>query len=89
MCMSSDSNMIYHKFSHGTVPYTLNGENVYVMLEWKLTVCCGLVLSCKFYLLRITSFQVVPCTAFQLSVFGIHNRVYCDVAVIQWITFVS
>ena len=27
------SNVIYHKFSHGTVSYTLNGENVNVMLE--------------------------------------------------------
>ena len=26
------SNVIYHKFSHGTVSYTLNGENVNVML---------------------------------------------------------
>ena len=28
------SNVIYHKFSHGTVSYTLNGENVNVMLEF-------------------------------------------------------
>ena len=27
--------VIYHKFSHGTVSYRLNGENVNVMLE-----CC-------------------------------------------------
>ena len=27
------SNVIYHKFSHGAVFYTLNGENVNVMLE--------------------------------------------------------
>ena len=27
------SNEIYHKFSHGAVSYTLNGENVSVMLE--------------------------------------------------------
>ena len=27
------SNVIYHKFSHGAVSYTLNGENVDVMLE--------------------------------------------------------
>ena len=25
--------VIYHKFSHGAVSYTLNGENVNVMLE--------------------------------------------------------
>ena len=30
------SNVIYHKFSHGAVSYTLNGENVNVMLESKL-----------------------------------------------------
>ena len=28
--------MIFHKFSHGAVSYTLNGENVNVMLEYKL-----------------------------------------------------
>ena len=27
------SNVIYHKFSHGAVSYTLNGKNVNVMLE--------------------------------------------------------
>ena len=27
------SNVIYHKFSHGAVSYTLNGENVNAMLE--------------------------------------------------------
>ena len=27
------SNMIYHKFSHGAVSSTLNGENINVMLE--------------------------------------------------------
>ena len=28
------SNVIYHKFSHGAVSYTLNGKNVNVMLEF-------------------------------------------------------
>ena len=28
------SNVIYHKFSHGTVSYMLNGVNVNVMLEY-------------------------------------------------------
>ena len=27
------SNVIYYKFSHGAVAFTLNGENVNVMLE--------------------------------------------------------
>ena len=27
------SNAIYHKFSHGAVSYTHNGENVNIMLE--------------------------------------------------------
>ena len=27
------SKMIYHKFSHGAVSYTLNGENVNIILE--------------------------------------------------------
>ena len=31
MCMSSVSNVIYHKFSHGAAFYTLNGKNVNVM----------------------------------------------------------
>ena len=31
------SNVIYHKFSHGGVSYTLSGENVNVMLE--LSIC--------------------------------------------------
>ena len=30
------SNVIYHKFSHGAISYTLNGENVNVMLEFFL-----------------------------------------------------
>ena len=30
------SNVIYHKFSNGAVSYTLNGENVNVMLEFDL-----------------------------------------------------
>ena len=30
------SNVIYHKFSNGGVSYTLNGENVNVMLEYYL-----------------------------------------------------
>ena len=33
------SNVIYHKISHGAVSYTLNGENVDVMLEFILIVC--------------------------------------------------
>ena len=28
------NNVIYHKFSHGAVSYTLNGENVNVLLEY-------------------------------------------------------
>ena len=28
------NNVIYHKFSHGAVSYTVNGENVNVMLEY-------------------------------------------------------
>ena len=33
MCTSSVSNVIYHKFPHGTVSYTLGEENINVMLE--------------------------------------------------------
>ena len=34
MCTLSVSNVIYHKFLHGAAFYTLNGENVNVMLEF-------------------------------------------------------
>ena len=34
------SNVIYHKFSQGAISYTLNGENVNVMLE--LYICSNL-----------------------------------------------
>ena len=46
MCMSSVSNVIYHKFSHGAVSYTLNRENVYVMLEFTVFYQ-GLLWKCK------------------------------------------
>ena len=32
------SNVIRHKFSHGTPSYSLNGKNVNVMLELKLNM---------------------------------------------------
>ena len=32
------SNVIYHKFSHGAFSYTLNGENVNVILEFGLSL---------------------------------------------------
>ena len=35
------SNVIYHRFSHGAVSYTLNGENVNVMLELCLIFSYG------------------------------------------------
>ena len=40
MCTSSVGNVIYHKFSHGTAFYTLNGKNVNVMLEFSLQIKC-------------------------------------------------
>ena len=33
MCMSSISNLIYHRLSHSAAFYTLNGRKVNVMLE--------------------------------------------------------
>ena len=30
------SNVSYHKFSHGAISYSLNGENIYFMLELSL-----------------------------------------------------
>ena len=39
MCTLSVSNVIYHKFSHGAAFYTLNGENVNVMLELCMKSC--------------------------------------------------
>ena len=44
MCTSSVSNVIYHKFSHGAAFYTLNGKNVYVMLELLLLLILLLLL---------------------------------------------
>ena len=38
MCTLSVSSVIYHKFSHGAAFYTLNGENINVMLEFLLKV---------------------------------------------------
>ena len=38
MCTLSVSNVIYHKFSHGTPFYPLNGKNVNVMLELYINV---------------------------------------------------
>ena len=42
ICTLSVSNVIYHKFSHGAAFYTLNGENVNVMLEFDImrVNCC-------------------------------------------------
>ena len=37
MCTLCVSNVIYHKFSHDAAFYRLNGKNVNVMLEFKLT----------------------------------------------------
>ena len=37
MCTSSISNVIYPKFSHGADFYTLNGQNVNVMLKFWIT----------------------------------------------------
>ena len=37
---------IYHKFSHGAISYTLNGENVNVMLELGTKVLHGPILCC-------------------------------------------
>ena len=36
--LSDISNVIYHKFSHGAVSYTLNGKNVNVMLELNINI---------------------------------------------------
>ena len=34
--LNTTINVIYHRFSHGPVSYTLNGENVKVMLESRI-----------------------------------------------------
>ena len=34
MCVSSVSDVLYHKFSHDATFYTLNGKNVNVVLEF-------------------------------------------------------
>ena len=47
MCKLSVSNVIYHKLSHGAAFYTLNGENVNVMLELILMIFAVKVKSAK------------------------------------------
>ena len=43
------SNVIYHKFSHGAVSYTLNGKNVNDMLELKMIFdCCFCINSTEY-----------------------------------------
>ena len=60
MCTSSISNVIYHKVSHGTAFYTLNGKNVSVMLElffimWpKIESHDNIYISCLLDLTQIT-----------------------------------
>ena len=46
MCMSSISNVIYHKFSHGDAFCTLNEKKVKVMLEWLLMHCFVVIETC-------------------------------------------
>ena len=36
MCMSSVSNMIYHKFLYGATFYMLNGKNINAILEFAI-----------------------------------------------------
>ena len=43
------SNVIYHKFSHGAVSYTLNGENVNAMLEYDVILTSHSALTCKIW----------------------------------------
>ena len=38
LCMLYFGNVSYHKFSHSAVFYRFNGENINVMLEFKLTI---------------------------------------------------
>ena len=69
------SKVTYHKFSHGTVSYTLNGENVNVMLEFALKLgflplirTAPIHMRCK----RLTSFRfssVIQCADRQDSAF--------------------
>ena len=45
LCTSSISKVIYHKFSHGAVSHTLNGENANVMLALCITYNISLISS--------------------------------------------
>ena len=47
MCMSSVSNMIYHKFSHGAAFYMFNGKNVNVVLEYLIYADTFLLKKCE------------------------------------------
>ena len=51
------SNVIYHKFSHGAVSYTLNGENVDVKLELAIItayICILIYILFDLYLWTLT-----------------------------------
>ena len=63
MCTSSVSNVIYHKFSHGAAFYTLNGENVNVMLEYCITVCEFMTLSPHRESVKPVCVQPITCHA--------------------------
>ena len=61
-------NVIYHKFSHGAVSYTLNGENVNVLLEYVLMKCDVEILkvgSCPYNNKPVQFSFVLFCVAFK------------------------
>ena len=73
---SDASNLIYHKFSHGAVYYTLNGENVNVMLELnifgagleKLTNANRSVITINDRLLPVELTEIANWTSFCLNI---------------------
>ena len=67
------SDVIYHKFSHGAVSYTLNGKNVNVMLEYVIIPNVN-ISNMPIFLLKIFE-KLLQCKSFS-HYFNKKNSVY-------------
>ena len=61
MCTSSVSNVIFHKFSHCAVSYTLNGETLTSCLEYEMPVWMSLFLKLFEHTLYMSSAKKNGC----------------------------
>ena len=58
------SNLIYHKFSHGDISYTLNGETVNIMLEFVFsTRIAKIKTQCKCF--TVTQYSLASAVLFE------------------------